>query len=114
MDLQDIQTRADSFNRKRGWENFSASLVFIHLIEEISEIGRHILFDEGYKIPDIGHNAPSRDDLDREFAQAFLLFLQLVNKYGIKLEQAILRELKIMEQRFDPQKWQAQMENKQR
>ena len=92
------------FERERGWDRFSESQIFTHLIEELSEIGRHILVREGYKVPGLGHQQPE-DEVWREFAQAFSLFLQLANRFGVDLEEAFRKEFERMEVRFDAEKW---------
>jgi NTP pyrophosphatase (non-canonical NTP hydrolase) len=109
MHLKEIQEKLDAFDRARGWEKFPASLVFAHLIEELGEVSRHITVDEGYKVVGLGHEAPDKNELHREFAQVFNLFAQLANHYNIDLETSILSELKIMEERFPAEKWARHM-----
>ena len=109
MHLRDIQDKIDKFDKDRGWEKFPASLVFTHLIEELGEISRHITVKEGYKVVGLGHDAPAREELSREFAQAFNLFTQIANTFGIDLESAVLSELEIMEKRFSAKDWSRYM-----
>ena len=109
MNLSQIQDKAWSFIQSRGWSKFPLSLVFIHLIEECGELGRHILFEEKYKFAGLGHKPPTKSALKREFAQIFLLLLQLASKNEINLESSILSELEIMETRFDKEKWSKRM-----
>lgn len=104
MELRHIQEFKRKFEKERGWDKFPAELVYIHLIEEIGEIGKHILYKTGYKVPGLGHdNKPS--GLKREFGQVLSLLLQLANRLDIDLEQAFLDEIKIMENRFSPKEW---------
>ena len=112
MHLKEIQKKLDAFDKARGWDKFPASLVFAHLIEELGEISRHITVDEGYKVIGLGHEAPNKDELHREFAQVFNLFAQLANHYNIDLESSILSELEIMEERFPSEKWTRHMNDK--
>ncbi|MFX1560427.1 MAG: hypothetical protein ACFFBL_07550 [Promethearchaeota archaeon] len=109
MKLRDIQEKLDKFEKERGWDKFPASLVFAHLIEELGEISRHITVKEGYKVIGLGHEAPKKDELKREFAQAFNLFVQIANNFGIDLESAVLSELEIMEKRFSAEEWSRHM-----
>ncbi len=109
MKISEIQKIAWEFDKKCGWDKFPSSLIFIHLFEELGEISRYILFDEGYKDPELGHTPPIKENKNREFAQAFLLFLQLVNKEQIDLEEVTMAELKKMETRFDTKKWSTYM-----
>jgi len=112
MHLKEIQEKLDAFDRARGWEKFPASLVFAHLIEELGEVSRHITVDEGYKVIGLGHEAPDKNELHREFAQVFNLFAQLANHYNIDLETSILSELEIMEERFPAEKWTQHMNDR--
>jgi 8-oxo-dGTP pyrophosphatase MutT (NUDIX family)/NTP pyrophosphatase (non-canonical NTP hydrolase) len=109
MDLKKIQQRIDAFDKARGWEKFPASLVLSHLIEELGEISRYIQFEEGYKKEGIGH-AYNVKDLKREFAQVLALLTQLALHYNVDLEEAVLEELRIMEERFSPEEWEEYME----
>jgi NTP pyrophosphatase (non-canonical NTP hydrolase) len=109
MHLREIQEKLDEFEKERGWDKFPASLVFAHLIEELGEISRYITVKEGYKVIGLGHEAPNKEDLGREFAQAFNLFAQIANTFGVDLESVILSELEIMEERFSAEEWSRHM-----
>ncbi|MBN2228827.1 MAG: hypothetical protein JW779_04465 [Candidatus Thorarchaeota archaeon] len=112
MHLTEIQKKLKLFEIERGWDKFPPSLVFAHLIEELGEVSRHITVDEGYKVIGLGHEAPKKSDLSREFAQVFILFTQLANHYDIDLEESILSELVIMEKRFSAKDWSEHMKDR--
>jgi len=107
MKLKELQKLQRNFDEKRHWDRFSPSQVFTHLVEEIGEVGRHILFEEGYKVKGLGHK--EKGDVGREFAQALSLFLQLANHFQVDLEAEYVRELSDMEERFDSEKWRQQI-----
>ncbi len=107
--LREIQQRLRQFEEARGWNRFPASQVFTHLIEELGEISRYITVEEGYKAIGLGHEAPDRSGLAREFAQVFSLFVQLANHFGIDLEASVLREIELMEKRFPAREWREYM-----
>lgn len=109
MRIREAQQRILRFEEERCWNRFSESQIFTHLIEELSEIGRHILVREGYKVSGLGHELPV-GEVSREFAQAFTLFLQLTNRFNVDLEEAFKKELEIMEKRFPPEKWRRHFE----
>ena len=109
MHLKEIQDKLNKFDKERGWDKFPASLVFAHLIEELGEISRHITVHEGYKVVGLGHKAPKKEDLSREFAQSFNLFTQIASLFKIDLESAVLSELEIMEDRFPAKEWSKHM-----
>ena len=112
MDLRDIQELLRQFEKARGWDKFPASQVFSHLIEELGEISRHITVEEGYKATGLGHHPPRKDELPREFAQVFSLFMQLANHFKIDVESSILSELELMKERFPEEKWHSYMDNR--
>jgi len=112
MDLNDIQEAFKLFLRERNWNKFSASQVFTHLVEELGEISRHISIEEGYKIVGIGHEDLSKEELPREFAQVFNLFLQLAIHFDIELETSFLEELERMRVRFPAEKWREALKDK--
>lgn len=104
MHLSKIQIEKRRFDEERKWDAFPASQVFVHLVEEIGEIGRNILYAEGYKKGGLGHaNAPS--EVHREYAQSFSLLVQLANMQGVNLEAAYLKEMRIMKKRFPAKAW---------
>lgn len=112
MHLREVQEKLNSFEKARGWDRFPASLVFTHLIEELGEISRYITIEEGYKVIGLGHEAPKKNELYREFAQVFNLFTQLANHFEIDLEKSVLSELQIMEQRFSAEEWARHMKDR--
>ena len=99
MNLKEIQERFYDFLNERNWLDFSPNDVLLHLYEELSEIGDFLLFSSKYKT-DVGHNRPDKEDLPREFAQAFSLFLQLCIYMEVDLEEAWKNEIIKMEERF--------------
>ncbi len=104
MRLSEIQRQKKKFDEQRRWNVFPASQVFVHLVEEIGEIGRNVLYAEGYKKGGLGHSeAPS--DVQREYAQTFSLLIQLANMQGIDLEEAYHKEMRIMRRRFPAKAW---------
>lgn len=106
MEISEMQSSFDKFCKERRWDRFRASVVFIHMMEEAGEIGRYILFEEGYKKEGLGHEARSKEELAREFAHVLNLFVQLANHFGIDLESAWKSEIKNMEERFvEQERW---------
>ncbi len=104
MYLSEIQQQFKEFIEKRGWLTFNKTQVFTHLIEELGEIGSHLLYQEKYKIKGIGHEGTD-SSLEREFAQVFNLLMQLAIMENIDLENAWKKEFEIMKKRFPEDKW---------
>lgn len=106
MDLKKIQKIQEEFIRSLKWERFNASQVFVHLVEEIGEIGKYILYEERYKVKGAGHEG-TEENVGQEFAQAFNLFLQLAIHFKIDLDSVWQMEYEINQTRFDKEKWLA-------
>ena len=101
MSLKDLQQQKLEFDKERSWDKFRASNIFVHLIEELGEIGRHICYEEGYKKDSSGQTPNiSHEELKREFAQVLMLFLQLANHYSLDLEEVFKKEMEIAKERF--------------
>lgn len=110
MEFKEAQEIVLKFEKARRWDLFRESQIFTHLIEEVSEIGRHILQREGYKTRGLGHEA-AESDVSREFAQALTLLIQLANRMNVDLEIAFKREMEVMERRFEADKWRRYMDS---
>jgi NTP pyrophosphatase (non-canonical NTP hydrolase) len=106
VELSEIQKKQREFILERRWNTFPASQVFAHLLEELGEIASYLLYAEGYKKEGLGHKRADPENLPREFAQAFNLFLQLAIHFDINLEQAWKAEIARMETRFKAIDWQ--------
>ena len=102
MDLKEIIDEFRIFLKEREWLDFSHNDVFIHLIEELGEIGKYLLFSTDYKTEERGHTKPTKEELSKEFAQAFSLFIQLCILLEIDLEEAWKKEIEFMKERFPP------------
>ncbi|MFX1511812.1 MAG: hypothetical protein ACFFCQ_04435 [Promethearchaeota archaeon] len=99
--LRTLQKIERKFDQTHGWGQFSPSQIFIHLIEELGEIGSHLLWQTGYKTEQIGHRKKkNKISLETEFGQCLSLFLHLANSLDVDLQTAYLKELERMEQRF--------------
>ena len=109
MELSELQRLVLEFERERGWDRFRDSLVYAHLIEELTEVGRFILAREGYKVENLGH-APTSGEVESEFAQALTLFIQLANRFNIDLERAVEKEIEKMRRRFPAEEWRRYMQ----
>ena len=102
--LSDIQESQRNFVESRKWDRFKGTQVFTHLIEELGEIGSHLLYNEKYKVSGAGHKQETIN-VDQEFAQSFNLLLQLAIIADVNLEDAWDKERQLMESRFSTDVW---------
>ncbi|MHA2059185.1 MAG: hypothetical protein ACW976_00180 [Candidatus Ranarchaeia archaeon] len=108
MNISELQNTLNDFHTERKWDKFPLSLVLVHLIEEVGELGRHILFKEGYKKVGLGYESKPLD-VNREIVQILFLLIQIANSFSTDLSTAIQDELRIMTTRFDKTKWKEYM-----
>jgi NTP pyrophosphatase (non-canonical NTP hydrolase) len=111
MEISKLQDILAKFHTERKWDEFPMSLVLVHLVEEVGELGKYILYKEGYKQKGLGHDAEPYD-VDREIAQILFLLIQIANSLSIDLNKVIQNELDIMKERFDKGKWSKYMDQK--
>jgi len=105
MELTEIQKIQKKFIEDRKWERFPPTQVFVHLIEELGEVGSHLLYDVGYKVKGLGHEGED-SPVSQELAQVFNLFLQLCIHLDVDLQSAWQEEYQRNLKRFDSEAWQ--------
>ena len=105
MHLNQIQQKQKEFILKRKWDRFTSSQIFVHLIEELGEVGSHILYKEKYKVKGAGHKN-NQDTISKELAQVFNLFLQLCIQENVDIEKSWNEEFENNLKRFDIETWE--------
>jgi NTP pyrophosphatase (non-canonical NTP hydrolase) len=90
-----MQSRVKEFDRKHGWGKDKPSEIALHMAEEVGEIAREILKEEGYK-----KEKPSREELKGELMDLLYLTLKMANKYDVKLEKEWEKTLERYSRRY--------------
>ena len=101
MELSEIINELKFFLEKKNWLNLEPTDIFIHLIEELGEVGRYLLFLSGYKTEKDGHIKPTKETVKMELVQAFSLLLHLALRLDIDLQKAWINEFKKIKERFN-------------
>ena len=101
MEIEDLQEEFKLFLEEQKWLEFTPSEVFTHLIEELGELAKHILFRTGYKTESIGHRKTPSEELKKEFGDIFSLFLHLCILFDINLEEIWADYFPSLKKRFD-------------
>jgi len=91
MDIKELQEKIKSADEVRGWDSVFLSQTFVHLIEEMGEIGRHILFRDGYKTGDLSREI-NDEEFGKELADAIIFLVKLANAQGIDLDSIIQKK----------------------
>lgn len=103
MHISKLQKTIKSFEQRRNWDLVLTSHSFVHLIEEIGEIARHILYIEGYKNKDIDKPI-DREKFGEELADALIFIVKIANQENINLEKEVEKKMKRNYSYYPPKK----------
>lgn len=87
MKIADYQAWVRRFDAERGLDQVQASQMLAHLMEELGEVAREVLFLEGYY--DDEHPETHRQALAEELSDTFVFLCQLANHFQIDLHTAL-------------------------
>lgn len=76
-----MQRDVAEFDRKHGWDSDTPAQAALHAVEELGELAREILKEEGYK-----KGCADRKEMSGELMDLLYLILKIANKYDIRLE----------------------------
>ena len=91
MEISELQKKIKEADQARGWDAVFLAQTFTHLIEEMGEIGRHILFRDGYKTDNLS-NAVNDKEFGKELADAIIFLVKIANAEGINLDELIQKK----------------------
>lgn len=93
--LADFQAAVARLTRKRDWDQRPLSEIFLLFTEEMGELAKEVRYHEG-----IQRDANHTDlDLKGEFADVFVILLDLANRTDIDLGEAFRKKMAITEKR---------------
>jgi len=75
-----MQKQVAEFDQQHGWDNDKPSQIALHAAEELGELARELLKEEGYK-----PGTADRREIASELMDLQYLILKLANKYDLKL-----------------------------
>ena len=99
MHISDYQRWLRAYDEARGFQHASPAHTFIHLVEELGEVGRLVLYKEGYREP--ADAAGLQEALAEELADAATFLFKLAYQFDLDLEAALLANREKAERRFD-------------
>jgi NTP pyrophosphatase (non-canonical NTP hydrolase) len=98
MNISEYQDWLEAYDRQRAFHRCSPGHTFIHLVEELGEVARLVLYEEGYREP---ADLPALQALlAEELADAATFLFKLAYQYEIDLEAALVRNKAKAEGRF--------------
>jgi NTP pyrophosphatase (non-canonical NTP hydrolase) len=95
MDITLMQKQVEEFDKAHGWSDDKPAQIALHAVEELGELARELLKEEGYK-----KGKPNSDELKSELMDLLYLILKIANKYDIKLEDEWRRTLERYAKRY--------------
>jgi NTP pyrophosphatase (non-canonical NTP hydrolase) len=87
MDISTYQRWFADYDRQRSFDLVEPSQVVVHMMEEVGEIAREVLYLEGYRNPAERENSVAL--LSAELGDALVFLTKIAIHYGIDL-QAVL------------------------
>jgi len=79
--FKELQKQVSAYDDKMGWHDKSSHIV-LHMQEEVGEIAREIMRDEGYKKEEM-----DKEGLGQEITDLLYLTFKLANQYGFDVDK---------------------------
>jgi NTP pyrophosphatase (non-canonical NTP hydrolase) len=92
MEFLEYQRKLLALERERGWDRALPSHTFLHMGEELGEIGRVLQCLEGYRGTEQSHEALC-EELAGELADLAAFIFKLANQHGIDMDETMRRHL---------------------
>lgn len=108
--LNEAKERVRKFDLERNFHLVSVTQTFTHIVEELGELGRHLLFIEGYKNSETVHKEP-RHELSLEIADVIILLMKLAAQVGVDVDKAFEDKIMQNEASFTAEKARKWTEN---
>ncbi len=108
MEIAEYQRWFAEYDRVRGLDLVEPSQVTVHLMEEVGEIAREVLYVEGYRNPDKRQDAVAR--LSAELGDALVFLTKLAIHYGLDLETIAANVMTKAEARWSVEEMRREME----
>jgi NTP pyrophosphatase (non-canonical NTP hydrolase) len=87
MEIKEAQQYIQEICKKHGWDKNTQSERFLLFVEEVGELAKAIRYEEGMYV-----EKGKEQDIAGEFADVFSYLLDLANKSGVDLEDALIKK----------------------
>ena len=79
--FKELQKQVQAYDDKMGWHDKSSHII-LHMQEELGELAREVMRDEGYK-----KERMDREGFGQEITDILYLTLKLANQYKINVDE---------------------------
>lgn len=100
MHIREYQEWLEQWDRDRDWDRVLLSHTFLHAVEELGEVSRHVQMLEGYREADSTDMERIRSELALELSDLQVMLFKIAYTCGIDMEEAMLRGQAKADQRF--------------
>ena len=106
--ISEYQQWLKAYDEARGWDRVSPSQTFVHLVEEMGEVARLVLYKEGYKDPN--EKSDLQAQLAEELADATTFLFKLSYLFDVDLETALAGKQEKSQRRTSVDRGQMEMQ----
>ena len=107
MDVTSYQRWFEEYDHSRSLDLVDASQTTVHLMEEVGEIAREVLYLEGYRDPGARQDAVA--NLSAEIGDAVVFLTKIAIHYGIDMDTIVTNVMAKAESRWPLDKAQREM-----
>jgi len=108
VEIAEYQRWLKEYDQLRGWDRVSPSQTFVHLMEELGEVARLVLFLEGYK-PGEDREDELKAELAEELGDAATFLFKIAYQFDIDMEAAMKGNMPKAEDRYSVEAGRADM-----
>ena len=109
MEFSEYQRQLHSLECERGWDRVLSSHTYLHMGEEMGEIGRVLQYLEGYRETDRTHETLC-GDLALELSDLMAFIFKLASQHSIDVDEAMRAHLqRFCDRHRDVEKGQQEM-----
>ncbi|MHA1169599.1 MAG: hypothetical protein ACTSP4_02270 [Candidatus Hodarchaeales archaeon] len=98
--MEDLVEMIKKFDETRAWDLFSPAHSILHLIEELGEVSRCILYLDKYKTSQKTRQV-LKEEITGELADSLIMLIKISNLYDIDLVNTAKNTLKQLESSVD-------------
>jgi NTP pyrophosphatase (non-canonical NTP hydrolase) len=108
MDMASYQRWFEEYDHTRSLDLVDVSQTTVHLMEEVGEIAREVLYLEGYRDPNARQDPVAK--LSAEIGDALVFLTKLAIHYSIDMDTVLTNVVAKAESRWPLEKAQREME----
>ena len=99
--VAELKRKVQSFCEARNWDQFhNAKDLAIGILTEACELLEHFRFRSGKELSKLVANPSTRENIEDELADVLFFVLRFAQRFGIDLDEALIKKLEKNELRY--------------